>query len=105
MKQLHPVFHVDLLQPYYQSPESLGNRAYNQPPPETIEGQPEYEVEEICNHRDINNRREYLVHWKGYPLEDATWTPVSELGNCKKLFRAYKKSVGLHFLTWEGVTE
>jgi hypothetical protein len=49
MWKIHNVFHVDLLTPYHET------QAYgitnSQPPPELIDGEEEYEVKEIIDHR------------------------------------------------------
>jgi hypothetical protein len=47
MMKIHNVFHVDLLTPYHET-DAYGE-AYSQPPPELIDGQQEYEVEEIID--------------------------------------------------------
>ena len=47
--KIHNVFHVDLLIPY-QETDAYGT-AYPQPPPELIDGEEEYEVEEIIADR------------------------------------------------------
>jgi hypothetical protein len=47
--RIHNVFHVDLLTPYHETKEHGAN--YTQPPPELIDGEKEYEVEEIINDR------------------------------------------------------
>src|SRR5882757_5900865 len=51
--RIHDVFHVNLLTPYYETEEHGAN--YLQPPPELIDGEEEYEVEEIIDER--TNRR------------------------------------------------
>jgi hypothetical protein len=43
------VFHVDLLTPYHEIEEHGVN--YHQPPPELIDGEEEFEVEEIIDER------------------------------------------------------
>ena len=50
-----------------------------QPPPDIIDGEEEYEVEAILDHRGGNhkNQQQYLVKWKGYP--ETTWEPQSNL--------------------------
>jgi hypothetical protein len=45
--RIHNVFHMDLLTPYHETKEHGAN--YTQPPPELIDGEEEYEVEEIIN--------------------------------------------------------
>ena len=59
------------------------------PPTEIIDGTEEYEAESILDHCKHRNRQDYLVLWKGYPREDATWEPVSHLHNCSALLEEY----------------
>jgi len=51
--------------------------------------QEEYEVELLLKHRDLEDKRMYLVKWKGYPKAEATWEPSSNL-SCKALVRQYE---------------
>jgi hypothetical protein len=46
---IHPVFHTSLLTPYIKTPSHSPN--FTQPPPDLIDGEEEYEVEQICAHR------------------------------------------------------
>jgi Integrase zinc binding domain len=48
-KKIHPVFHASLLSPYKEMEEHGTN--YPEPPPDLIEGEEEYEVEEILGSR------------------------------------------------------
>ncbi|KAF9021860.1 hypothetical protein BGZ52_001385, partial [Haplosporangium bisporale] len=52
-------------------------RIHRRPPPVIVEGEREWEVDRIQEHREANNRLEYLVPWKDYPSGDATWLPAS----------------------------
>ena len=45
--KIHPVFHIDLLM-RYQETDAYGPN-YERPPPEIIEGEPEWEVEKVIN--------------------------------------------------------
>ena len=47
--KIHDVFHVDLLTPYHETSKHGAN--YTQPPPELIDGEGEYQVEEIIDER------------------------------------------------------
>jgi hypothetical protein len=47
--RIHDVFHASLLTPYKETEEYGEN--FMQPPPELIEGQEEYEVEQIIDSR------------------------------------------------------
>jgi hypothetical protein len=68
--KIHDVFHIDLLLPYKET-EAYGP-AYTRPPLDLIEGEEEYEIESIRDTRlkGRGRRRQYLVHWKGYPNSD-----------------------------------
>jgi hypothetical protein len=60
--KIHNVFHVDLLSPYQQT--EIYGEAFPQPPPDLIEGEEEYKVEDIISDRMIRRKRQYLVKWK-----------------------------------------
>ena len=49
--KIHPVFHASLLTPYKEMEEHGHN--FEQPPPELIEGEPEYEVEQVLASRRV----------------------------------------------------
>jgi RNase H-like domain found in reverse transcriptase/Reverse transcriptase (RNA-dependent DNA polymerase)/Integrase zinc binding domain/Chromo (CHRromatin Organisation MOdifier) domain/Retroviral aspartyl protease len=89
--KIHDIFHVDRFRPYHPSPESLGQRTHARPPPDIVEGQEEFEAESILEHRTRRNRREFLVLWKGYPHEDATWEPASNLTHSPLVLQKYKR--------------
>src|SRR5258708_36669168 len=48
---------------------------YSRPPPELEEGEEEYEVEKILDHRKFSRGRklQYLIKWKGYPDLENQW--------------------------------
>jgi hypothetical protein len=83
---IHPVFHASLLTPY-QSIEMYGPTT-SRPSPEIIDGEPEYEVESILNHKGKGATWKYLVKWKGYDLSDATWEPEDNI-HAPLLVKAY----------------
>ena len=45
----------------------------------------EFEVEDIINERKIGNSIQYLVRWKGWPIEDSTWESAKTLKNARAL--------------------
>ena len=55
----------------YKKMEAYGT-PYTQPPPVIEEGEEEYEIESIIDSRrhGRERKRQYLVHWKGYPNSD-----------------------------------
>ena len=74
---VHPVFHTSLLRPWRSSQWScpVGTPA----PDVKVSDEPFYEVDKILKWRKTKVGRrvmkEYLVTWRGYPLEDALWIP------------------------------
>jgi hypothetical protein len=77
--KIHDMFHASLLTPYRETLQHGPN--YIKPPPELIEGEHEYEVEAIVNHRLYGKRKtlQYLFKWKGYPDADNTWEPAPQV--------------------------
>jgi hypothetical protein len=67
------VFHVDLLTPYIETDFHGPN--YTRPPPDLINDEEEYEVEQVLSSRRHGRGRkvQYLVKWKGYPDSDNEW--------------------------------
>ena len=77
--KIHPVFHVDLLTQYHETEAHSPN--YERPPPEIIDGKPEWEVEKIlksCFHGQHQNLQ-FLVQWKGFPPSEDSWVTESEM--------------------------
>lgn len=70
---IHPVFHVSLLEPHVRN--CFPNRDQPPPPPVIVEGELEYEVNEILDSRVTRGKVYYLVDWKGYGPEDRSWEP------------------------------
>lgn len=93
--KIHDVFHVDRFRHYHPSPESLGKRTPARPDPDIIDDEEEYEVEEVMEHKRRNKRVEYLVKWQGFPREDWTWEPESNLTHCKDILDRYKRDHGI----------
>ena len=61
---IHDVFHVSLLEAIPCKHHSWTHS--NPPAPTIIEGQEEYEVEQILDSRIQRGKLQYLVDWKGY---------------------------------------
>jgi hypothetical protein len=70
---LYPVFHVDVLRPYYQPSTSPHRLVEERPPPVNVQGIPEYQPEEILAEKVVNRQRFYLVKWKGWDSRYNTW--------------------------------
>ena len=50
-----------------------------------------YQVEEILERKNSGRARKYLIKWKGYPLECATWEPIENLENIMPYLIAFNK--------------
>ena len=74
--RIHNVFHVSLLKPYRGTPPANLE-------PVVVNGQEEYLVDSILNHRTANRKggkiRQFLVQCQGFGPEAATWEPEVNL--------------------------
>jgi len=88
--KIHDTFHASLLSPYHETTAYGPN--FSRPPPDLINDEEQYEVEQIHNHRYFGRNRtlQYLIHWKGYPDSDDTWEPATDT-HTPNLVRAYHK--------------
>jgi hypothetical protein len=88
---IHDVFHASLLRPYKETEQKGAN--YTRPPPDLVQGEAEYEVEAIINHRYQGRNRalQYLLKWKGYPDADNTWEPADQVHAPLLINRYHKK--------------
>ena len=77
--KIHPVFHIDLLTRYRET-EAHGPN-YERPPPDIIDGKPEWEVEKIINSQlhGHHKKLQFLVRWKGFPPSEDSWVPEPDL--------------------------
>ena len=77
--KIHDVFHADLLTPYRET--KLHGANFVRPPPDLIDGEEEYEIEEILQSRKFGrgHKVQYLVKWKGYPDSENQWVDWDDL--------------------------
>ncbi|KAF8748433.1 Chromo (CHRromatin Organization MOdifier) domain [Rhizoctonia solani] len=61
-------------------------------PPETIEGEEEYEVEQIIDSKRQRGKWFYLIKWKGYGPEDNSWEPEELLEHSQEEIQRFNKS-------------
>ena len=87
--RIHPVFHVSLLTRHQQ--DVIPGRTQPPPPPVIIDGDEEYEVEEILNSKMDRRQLKYLVRWKGYSPAHDSWEPAEALGNAAEKVEQFHK--------------
>jgi hypothetical protein len=65
--------------PYTETPSHGPNFTWL--PPDLIDGEEEYEVEQICAHRTWGQCKtlQYLIEWKGYPESNNTWENADQI--------------------------
>ena len=95
--RIHNVFHCSLLSPYVEN--EFENRVASPPTPVEVDGEFEFEVEEVIQARKgISGFPTFKVLWKGYPRDDATWEPLINLENSldkvEYFYRRHPKAYG-----------
>jgi hypothetical protein len=82
------VFHASLLTPYNETQAHGPN--FLEPPLNLIEGELEWEVEQILGNRTYRKKKQYLIRWKGYALAHDSWQDESDI-HTPELIEAYKQ--------------
>ena len=85
--KIHPVFHVSLLKNW-----RTANLQEDQPlPADAVPDveEPYYEIEKILRWRKVKMDKkiikQYLVLWRGYPVEEASWVQASQFSHPEQL--------------------
>ena len=81
--KIYPVFHVSLLKDWRTADLQEGQSVPADDVPDVEE--PYYEIEKILRWRKSKRNKkilkEYLVLWKGYPIEEASWVQVEQFSH------------------------
>lgn len=90
-----PVINVSRLRAYVCDHSAFPTRpaAQARPPPDAVDanGQGVYEVERILAHRGSGVSARYLVLWKGYAYEDATWENADNIAGASDALDEYRR--------------
>jgi hypothetical protein len=85
---VHPVFNVSKLFPYHEDKE---NPNFVRPPPDIVEGEPEWEVEEILDSKFDHGKLLFLVKWLGWPTSENSWEDEINLENAPEVISNFYK--------------
>ena len=87
-KGVHPIFHISQLEPAH--PNTIPGRVQPPHPPVEVEGEEEYEIDEIVDSKKQKfgkqTRIYYLVKWLGYEgaIDEYQWIPASDLNHAQE---------------------
>ena len=87
--KIHNVFHATLLTPYKET--ALNGSRNQEPTPELIDGQPEWEVEQILRVRRYRCQVQYLIRWKGFLEAHDSWEPAANIHADELIQEFYKR--------------
>ena len=87
--KIHNVFHTSLLTPYTEP--DLNVQTYLKPPPDIVEGEPEFEVERVLKARRVgkNKTLQYLIRWNGYSQAHDSCEPAKQV-HAPELVKQYQ---------------
>ena len=87
--KIHNVFHATLLTPYKET--TLNGNQNKEPMLELVDGQPEWEVEQILCVRRHRRQVQYLIRWKGFSEVHDSWEPANNVHVEELIEEFYKK--------------
>ncbi|SJL05370.1 uncharacterized protein ARMOST_08737 [Armillaria ostoyae] len=101
--KIHPRFNEKLLSPFI--PPAFPNQERPPPPPpDLIDGEEEWEIEEILDSkpRKVRAKRgqpsttviDYFIKWVGHTREHNSWVTASEMGNAQTAIAEYEVKMG-----------
>ena len=95
---IHNTFHISLLEAYQDN--RFPSRIKEPPAPIQIEGEDEYQLDEISHSRLHYNKLQYRVKWKGYsPEHDKVRYPAENCNNAEhivqRFHRYYQRKPGM----------
>jgi Integrase zinc binding domain/Chromo (CHRromatin Organisation MOdifier) domain len=77
---IFPTFHTSLIKPYHDNDNSkFPGRTLEKPGPVEVDGDEEYYVDRILDHKKIGKGYRYLVRWRGYGAADDRWIRGADL--------------------------
>jgi len=87
---IHNTFHISLLEPYQDN--RFPSQIKEPPPPIQIEGEDEYELDEIIHSRLHYHKLQYRAKWKAYsPEHDKVWNPAKNFDNAEHTVQRFDR--------------
>jgi hypothetical protein len=88
--RIHPTFHMSSVKPWRNPSAQFPTRTtHPQPPPEIIDGDEHFEVDNILDFKIVRKKYMFLVRWQGYGDSHNTWEPAANLSHCQDIMRAF----------------
>ncbi|KNC96626.1 uncharacterized protein SPPG_07840 [Spizellomyces punctatus DAOM BR117] len=93
MRRLHPWFHISKLRPYQKPVDAETEEKVAEAQAEDSDASDgEFEVEAIVDHRTRRGKRQFRIHWSGYPPHEDTWEPEEALTEASEALEEYWRS-------------
>jgi len=90
LRQLHPVFNMVKLSTALDDPIP-GRESQAPPPPIVVDGELEWEVEEVLDSRWHQRRFQFLIKWKSFSREHNSWEVASNVKVPDLVMKYYQK--------------
>ena len=85
--RMHPEFHFSRWKPWHGRDHDKSQRV--EALKEYEDSKEEFDVKRILAHRENTNGMRYLVEWKGYAQEEASWESAENVQGAKELVQEY----------------
>ena len=86
--RIYPVVNIRRIVKYR---EQVEGQKKIPPPPVKVDGEKEYEVEEILDRQGRRGKTRYLVKWKGYIVKENIWKGLENLKNAMEKVEEFEK--------------
>ena len=87
-KNVHSVWNVSKLYPYNEDPE---NPNFTRPPADIVEGEPEWDVEQVLDSKFAHGTLKFFVKWLGWPDSENSWEDEVNLENSPEVIAEFYK--------------
>jgi hypothetical protein len=85
--RVHPVFHASKFIPFNE--DTIGSHQPKGRIPEMVDGNVEFEVEQILDARVHRGRVQYLIKWKNEDDSENSWEPLQHVKHCWTMIRKF----------------